>query len=140
MSRRSGVPSDKILSEHHHPWARIYIRTDDVVEVHLHPGRYNSEKVLGVIEEIKRLKNKQQLLILTIPHKRSMSTLSGVKAVFSKPGVDYSMAKAYVFPSYLQYIIARAGRLYFRPTTPMRFFRNRETAESWLKTFQGYGI
>jgi len=140
MSRRSGLPFDKIVAEHHHQWARIYLRTDDVVEVHLFPGKYNSEKVLGVVEEIKRLKNKPHLLILTLPHRLSMSTWSGVKAVFSKPGVDYSMAKAYVFPSYLQYIIAKAGRWYLRPVSPMRFFRKREQAEAWLKSFQGYGI
>ena len=46
MSRRSGVPIDKVLAEHHFKWARIYLRNDDVVEVHLHPGKYNGEKVL----------------------------------------------------------------------------------------------
>jgi hypothetical protein len=129
-----------IIAEYKEEWANLYFRSDDIVEVHLLPGVYNGTKVLHVIERIKALSGKSKLLVLTITDRRSMSTYSGVKAVFSKPAVDYSVAKAYLFHNKLQFFLANVGRLVFRPTIPIRFFKSRETAETWLHSFRGYGM
>jgi hypothetical protein len=69
-----------------------------------------------------------------------MSTLSGIRAVLSKPGTDYSAAKAYVFQTRLQFFLAHVGKRIFKPQIPIRFFRDRSDAETWLSTFQGYGV
>ena|ERR1041384_7271914 len=129
-----------IIAAYEEEWANIYFRSDDIVEVHLLPGVYNGKKVMHVIDRIKILSGKSKLLVLTITDRRSMSTYSGVRAVFSKPAVDYSMAKAYLFHNKMQFLLANLGRWIFRPTIPIRFFRDREAAETWLSTFRGYGL
>jgi hypothetical protein len=129
-----------IISEYRDAWAEIYFRSDDIIEVHLLPGLYNSKKVLGTIDKIKELSGKSNLLVLTATNKRSMVTYSGIQAVFSKPAMNYSMAKAYLFHNSVQFFLANIGRFIFQPKTPIRFFKNREDAETWLSSFRGYGI
>jgi hypothetical protein len=133
-------PEYKILSEHKDEWTTIYFRDDDIVEVHLFPGLYDSKKVLGAIEKIKALSHTSNLLVLTVTDRHSMVTFSGIQAVFSKPADNYSIAKAYLFHSRTQFFLANAGKLFFRPKTPIRFFKDRKEAEKWLYNFRGYGV
>jgi hypothetical protein len=116
------------------------MRSDHITEVHLFPGVYHGKKVLGVVEKIKAMSKRKHLLVLVITDRRSMSTLSGIKAVLSKPGTEYSAAKAYVFQTNLQFLLAHLGKSIFKPQIPIRFFKNRASAETWLSTFQGFGI
>jgi hypothetical protein len=140
LTGKRGLPLEKVLSEHHDAVSRIYLRSDDIVEVHLLATYYNAERVLGVIDRIKQLNANQRLFVLVITDVRSMVTASGMKAVFSPTAVHYSMARAYVFQTYTQFLLARLGKFIVKPKTPMRFFRHRRSAETWLSSFQGYGM
>lgn len=120
--------------------AAILLRTDQVVEVHLRAGRYNAAKVLGVIDKIVELNPREKILVLVITTSRSMVTYSGLVAVFSRPAVNYSMAKAYILQTRIQFFLAHLGKRIFRPSKPIRFFKTRHEAETWLKSFMGYGI
>ena len=140
MSGPRGLPSNKILSEHSDQFSRIYMRSDEIVEVHLLATYYNGERVSAVIRKIKEHNTRPRLLVLVITEARSMVTYSGMKTVFSPSAVNYSMARAYVFQTYVQFFLARFGKFIVRPKTPMRFFKHRSSAETWLSTFQGQGI
>jgi hypothetical protein len=140
MKNNPGNSKYRILWQHDHEWAKIHFRDDSIVEVHLLPGLYNGEKVLSIIDKIKELSDEPLLLVLTITDRHSMVTYSGIQAVFSKPAVIYSIAKAYLFHNRMQFFLANVGRLIFRPKVPIRFFKNREDAEKWLGSFRGYGM
>jgi hypothetical protein len=131
---------NNIVIVHNDDRAKIFLRDDEIVEVHLRPGRYNAEKVLGVIDKILQHTNRPKILVLVVTTPRSMVTFSGLVAVFSKPAVRYSMAKAYVFQTNVQFFLAHLGKLIFKPKTPIRFFRERAQAESWLRSFVGFGL
>lgn len=135
-----GLDPEKILKEQHDSIARIYLRKDEIVETHLLPTFYNGERVMNVIERIKEIRPKGLLLVLVLTDARSVVTWSGLKAVFSRSAVNYSMARAYVFQTYSQFFLARLGKFIVQPKTPMRFFKSRARAEAWLSTFQGHGI
>lgn len=135
-----GLPLHRVISEYADDVSRIYLRTDDIVEVHLLATYYNAARVNAVIERIRQLHNRPRLLVLVITEPRSMVTVSGMKAVFASSAVNYSMARAYVFQTYIQFFLARFGKFVIRPKTPMRFFRTRAAAETWLSSFQGHGI
>jgi hypothetical protein len=130
----------KILAEYNHEWAKIFFRDDDIVEVHLQPGLFNDVKVLGIIDMIKERQSKPDLFVLTVTNRKSMVTYSGLKAVFSKPALNYSIAKAYLFHNKMQFFLANLGRLIFRPKIPIRFFKSMKEAETWLSSFRGYGM
>jgi hypothetical protein len=140
MKGPRGLPVELVLSQFEDKVSHIYMRKDGITEVHLFPGVYDGKKVLAVVERIKIMSERKHLLVLVITDKRSMSTLSGIKAVLSKPGTDYSAAKAYVFQTRLQFLLAHAGKRLLKPQIPIRFFKDREGAETWLSTFQGFGI
>ena len=140
MTSARGLPTEKVVNTHISQESHIYIRSDNIAEVHLLPGIYHGERVKGVIEKIKTMTPNKQLLVLVITDKRSMSTLSGIKAVLSKPGTNYSVAKAYVLQTPIQFLLAHIGKRMFRPQIPIRFFKERTEAETWLSSFQGYGI
>src|SRR5205814_8004893 len=108
--------------------------------VHLLPGWYNAKKVLGTIDKIRELSGRHVILILTVTNKKSMVTWSGFKAVYSKPSLNYAVAKAYLFHTRMQFFLANLGRLIFRPEIPIRFFRDKNTAATWLSSFGGYGV
>jgi hypothetical protein len=129
-----------MLSHHNYEWADIYFREDDIVEVHLKPLRYNGEMVSWVVEKIVELSGKSNMVVLIITNPHSRVALTGFTTVFSEDSVNYSVAKAYVFHNNVQFFLARLGRLIFRPRRPIRFFNNRVKAETWLKSFMGYGM
>ena len=129
-----------VLSHHACDWADVYFRDDRITEVHLRAAYYNRGRVDGVIQDILRLSGHDNLLVLVVTHARSMVTPGGLSAVFAKDAVDYSMAKAYVFHNGLQFFLARLGRRLFRPKRPIRFFRSRGEAETWLHSLMGYGL
>ena len=118
----------------------VLVRADNIVENHLCPAFYTGERVLGVIEKIRKTGNRPKLLVLALSHHRSMISYTGLQAVFSQEAISYSMAKAYVLRSYTQSVIAHVSRFVFKPKTPIRFFKTQQKAETWLSTFQGYGI
>jgi hypothetical protein len=140
MTNTRGLPSEKVVLKYIDQHSHIYLRNDNIAEVHLFPGIYHGSKVKGVIEKIKTMSTNKHLLVLVITDKRSMSTLSGIKAVLSKPGTNYSVAKAYVLQTPVQFFLAYIGKRVFTPQIPIRFFKKREEAETWLSTFQGYGV
>jgi hypothetical protein len=140
MTQLRGLSPQKIISSHENEISRIFVRNDEIVEVHLLATYYNAARVMGVIDHIKAVKDRPRLLVLVVSEPRSMVTYSGMKAVFSPSAVNYSMARAYVFQTYIQFLLARLGKFIVRPKTPMRFFRFREDAEKWLSAFQGYGM
>ena len=140
MTSTRGLPADKVVKQFIDQHSHIYLRSDNIAEVHLLPGLYHGPKVKGVIEKIKTMSSSKHLLVLVITDKRSMSTLSGIKAVLSKPGTNYSAAKAYVLQTPVQFLLAHIGKRIFTPQIPIRFFKKREDAEVWLSSFQGYGI
>jgi hypothetical protein len=140
MTSTRGLPAEKVVLEYKDRYSHIYMRSDNIAEVHLFPGIYYGTKVNTVIERIKVMSKTNHLLVLVITHKGSMSTLSGIKAVLSKPGTNYSAAKAYVFQTPVQFFLAHLGKRIYSPQIPIRFFKDRAAAETWLNSFQGYGI
>jgi hypothetical protein len=136
----NGDANLQVLSEYKYKWADIFFLEEEIVEVHLLPGWYNAEKVLGTIDKIKSLSDRSVLLVLTVTNKKSKVTWSGFRAVFSKTAQDYSIAKAYLFHNRMQFFLANIGRIIFRPEIPIRFFKDKKEAFVWLSTFRGYGV
>jgi hypothetical protein len=133
-------PKYRILLTYNYEWADISFRSDEIVEVRLLAKAYSKQKVTSVIDKIKELSGRESLLVLIITDPKSTVTFDGIKAVFSKSAISYSVAKAYVFHTRLQFFLARAGHFVFKPKTPIRFFNDKTKAETWLSSFQGYGM
>jgi len=130
----------KIILRYSTEWADIAVREDQIVEVQLFPKAYSKSRVSAVINKIKEITGRSNLLVLIKAHPKSTVTIDGLNSVFSKPNITYSTAKAYVLPMAWQFAIAKTARLFFKPKKPIRFFRTHDAAETWLSSFRGYGI
>jgi hypothetical protein len=128
---KNGIP---VKVHHTDELAEILVRTDGIVEVQLRSKEYNKEIIGTIIATIKRLSADAQLRILVIAAERSQITLDGVKSLFSKEALSYSIAKAYVIKKNSHFVLAKVCMLLYQPTTPIRFFSTQKEAENWLQS------
>ena len=137
MSKKNNL---RIAARYSDEWAEILVRDDLITEVHLKPGSYDRSHVERIINRIKELKKSNQLLVLILAHKKSSVTLDGIRGLFSRDSLTYSVAKAYVIYKPFHFFLAKACMFIYEPSTPIRFFNNRDEAEAWLTRLIGYGL
>jgi hypothetical protein len=130
----------RIVSRSTDEWADIIVRDDRLVEVHLCPRGYSRANVDQIIGKIKEMQSATQLLVLILADKKSSINLGGIRGLFSRRSLSYSVAKAYVIQKPVHFLLSKICLALFQPKTPIRFFKDRREAESYLKGFVGYGL
>jgi hypothetical protein len=140
MNQPTTQKGQQVVASESDEWADIRLRDDHIAEVHLRPRGYNRNTVSGIIDKIRSLQDHNQLLVLILAHPDSSIDLSGIKGLFSRKSLSYSVAKAYVIHKPVHFLLAKACLALYRPRMPIRFFKRREEAEAWLGCFVGYGI
>jgi hypothetical protein len=103
-----------------------------IVEVMLHPIEYHKTEVENVIRGVKEAAGDNDLLVLVEADDASLVTIDGVRALFTQNALSYARAKAYVLRNPFHFKIAQLSMMIFNPSTPLRFFRDRDEARVWL--------
>lgn len=140
MSEFVPFPESDAIVSHADEWADIFIRPDQIAVVHLKPKSYSRITVNLIIDRVRSMQRTEKLLVLILAHPESSVNYGGIRSLFSKKSLTYSVAKAYVLYKPHHFILSKMCMAVFRPRTPIRFFRNRPEAETWLSSFTGYGI
>jgi hypothetical protein len=116
------------------PINSIHQRPDYIIEIGLQPIEYGKEEVQTVISQVKKVAGNRPMLLLIEAADRSTVTWSGIRALFSKESIAYSLGKAYVVHNWFHFLLAQCYLMVLQPITPLRFFRKKAPAETWLKS------
>ena len=104
------------------------------------PRGYSRKTVNQIIDKIREMQGHEKLVVLILSHPKSSVDLSGIRSLFSRKSLSYSVAKAYVISKPIHFILAKICIAIYKPKMPIRFYRRREEAETWLSSLVVFGI
>src|ERR1043165_5214104 len=117
MPHRSITP--KVIATHADEWADVRLRDDHVAEVHLFGRGYNRTTVGKVIDKVRSMHPSEHLLVLILAHPKSSIDLGGIRGLFSRKSLTYSVAKAYVCHKPIHFFLARIAMSVYQPKMPI---------------------
>lgn len=127
----------KIVKQFKNQLFEVALKETNVLSVDLTKTEYDKEEVEHITENIRYIARDHKYLLLINSDPESSITYEGLK-VLARPGsLSYAIAKAYVITSLPQKLMANFYLHFFKPSIPVKFFKNKREAELWLlKTFR----
>ena len=97
---------------------------------------YGQDEAEEIIKNILQITQHKKYAILVVSGAYSNVTIESMKILSSPIAMSYAIAKAYVINSLSQKLMANFYLKFLKPDKPVRFFKNINDAEIWLKTFK----
>lgn len=99
---------------------------------------YGQEEAIEIIKNILEITENKTYCVLIVAGEHSNVTVESMKILTSPIAMNYAIAKAYVIKSLPQKLMANFYIRFLRPEKPVKFFKNQNDAENWLKTIKNH--
>ena len=127
-----------IIREFKNHLSHIKLRSDNVLQINtLKDIEYGLDEAKEIIKNILEITKNKKYYVLVVSGEYSNVTIESMKLLSSPIAMSYAIAKAYVINSLPQKLMANFYLKFLKPEKPVRFFKNKNDAEIWLKTFKG---
>lgn len=125
----------KILREFNGEFCSIKLRSDGIMQINtMLDVEYDLKEVSIVVENVLSLAENKEYYLLIVTSEDANVTLESMKLLSDPIAMSYAKAKAYVINAPAQKIMANFYLKVIKPNKPVRFFKNQNDAEMWLKS------
>lgn len=123
----------RVIKEFKNPIFQIYLKETNILGVEAtHDMEYDTEEVEQIVSNIKYLSGNKKYLLLVKTGSLATITFNALKVLARPDALSYAHAKAYVISTLPQRFMANFFLRYFKPTIPVKFFKDAVDAEVWL--------
>lgn len=131
--KTNGKTAARVIKHFKNPIFEIYIKETNILGVEAKQEMlYDKEEVGHIISNIQYLAGDKKYLVLVNSGPLASISYEGLKALAHHSSFSYAYAKAYVIHTIAQRLMANFYVRYFKPSVPIKFFRNENDAEVWL--------
>lgn len=114
----------------------IFLREDGIIEIDCADNfEYDVLEIKHNLSCIKMIAGNNKVLILNNAKAHTTITKEGREFLATGPHIDFVKAEAFIIHIMGQWILANFFLKINKPIVPAAFFKNKEDAEVWLKTF-----
>jgi len=106
------------------------------LQITLHNGLFNVETVERILNKIDAFLDGKELLTIINCEDAAKTTFKALKRMSEPSAMQYATAKAYVITTTHQKAMADLFLTFFKPSRPVKFFRDLKEAKEWLGQLQ----